>query len=83
MSWTTRFANLFRQRRLNHELEEELASHVAEAMERGRSAAEARQALERRCTIGSRAATSNCCPGWMRWAPISCSGGGSSTSIAL
>ncbi|HEV3199378.1 MAG TPA: ABC transporter permease [Bryobacteraceae bacterium] len=45
MSWTRRFANLFRQGRLNDELEEELASHVEEAMERGRSAAEVRQAF--------------------------------------
>jgi len=47
MSWSGRFANLFRQRRLHDELEEEMASHVAEAMERGRSTAEARQALGR------------------------------------
>jgi predicted permease len=45
MSWTRRFTNLFRQGRLNRELQEELASHVEEAMERGRSAAEARQAF--------------------------------------
>ncbi|HYW46717.1 MAG TPA: ADOP family duplicated permease [Bryobacteraceae bacterium] len=45
MSWMTRFANLFRQRRLDAELEEELASHVEEAIGRGRSAAEARHAL--------------------------------------
>ncbi len=45
MSWMRRFANLFRQQRLNQELEEELASHVEEAMERGRSAAQARQAF--------------------------------------
>jgi predicted permease len=45
MSWTRRFANLFRQGRLSRELEEEQASHVEEAMERGRSAAEARQAF--------------------------------------
>ena len=45
MSWMRRFANLFRQRRLNDELEEELASHVEEAVERGRSAVEARRRL--------------------------------------
>jgi predicted permease len=45
MSWSRRFANLFRQRRLNDELDEELASHIEEAVERGRSAAEARRAL--------------------------------------
>ena len=45
MSWITHFANLFRQRRLHDELEEELASHIDEAVERGRSAAEARRAF--------------------------------------
>jgi len=45
MGWLTRAARVFRQRRLNEELDEELASHLAEAMERGRSEREARQAL--------------------------------------
>src|SRR6266511_1754861 len=45
MSWITHFANLFRQRRLHDELEEELASHIDEAVERSRSAAEARRAF--------------------------------------
>src|SRR6266511_6491521 len=45
MSWITHFANLFLQRRLHDELEEELASHIDEAVERGRSAAEARRAF--------------------------------------
>lgn len=45
MSWIKRFSNVFRQRRLNREIEEELASHVEEAIERGSSAEEAKKAL--------------------------------------
>src|SRR5271157_108369 len=45
MSWMNRFANLFRRGKLEREIEEELASHVEEAVERGRSATEARRAL--------------------------------------
>ena len=45
MSWTTRFARLFRQQRLNSELDEELASHIEEAIDQGQSAADARRAL--------------------------------------
>ena len=45
MSWMRRLANLFRQRRLNDEIDEELASHIEEAMARGRSAEEARRAF--------------------------------------
>jgi putative ABC transport system permease protein len=45
MGWLTRAARVFRQRRLNAELDEELAAHLAEAVERGRSEQEARRAL--------------------------------------
>src|SRR5438477_5076780 len=45
MSWVSRFTNLFRQERLNDDIEEELASHIEEAVERGRSAEEARRAF--------------------------------------
>ena len=45
MSWISRFANLFRQDRLDREIAEELHSHLAEAAERGRSAPEARRAF--------------------------------------
>src|SRR5512142_1958899 len=45
MSWLRRAGRVFRQRRLDAELEEELAAHVAEAVERGRSEEEARRAL--------------------------------------
>src|SRR5205823_5717145 len=45
MQWMTRLIHLFRQRRLNAELDEELASHVAEAIEQGRSPEDARRAF--------------------------------------
>ena len=45
MSWTTRLTNVFRQRRLDQEIDDELASHIEEAIEQGRSPGEARKAL--------------------------------------
>src|SRR5258708_4745874 len=45
MSWIGRFTNLFRRSRLDEEIAEELAYHVEEAVERGRSAEEARKAF--------------------------------------
>lgn len=45
MSWIGRFANLFRREWIDRELAEELASHLEEAAERGRSTAEARKAF--------------------------------------
>ncbi len=45
MSWTKRFINLFRQRRLNQELDEEMASHIEEAIEHGRDPEEVRRAF--------------------------------------
>src|SRR6476659_7934810 len=45
MSLWTRVANAFRSARVNREIDEELAAHVAEAMASGRDAAEARRAL--------------------------------------
>lgn len=45
MSWISRVTNLFGKARLDHELEDELASHIEEAVERGRSAEEARRAF--------------------------------------
>jgi hypothetical protein len=45
MSWIRRFGNVFRQDRLNREIDEELASHIEGAIEQGNSADEARQAL--------------------------------------
>src|SRR5215471_220385 len=45
MSWVRRFANLFRRGRLDRELEEEMAAHIEEAVERGRSVEEARRSF--------------------------------------
>jgi len=45
MSWLSRFANLFRRDRMSEEIAEEMASHLAEAVERGRNADDARRAL--------------------------------------
>ncbi len=45
MSWTGRFANLFRRDRLTAEIDEELASHLDEALAHGRPPADARRAL--------------------------------------
>lgn len=45
MSWLSRLANVFRGDRLNREIDEELESHLTEAMEEGRDPAEARRAF--------------------------------------
>jgi predicted permease len=45
MSWISRIANVFRRERLTRELDEELASHIEEAMEHGRSPEQARRAF--------------------------------------
>ena len=45
MSLWTRFNNLFRTDRLRRDLDEELESHIAEAIEEGRSPEEARKAF--------------------------------------
>lgn len=47
MSLWSRIANVFRPDRLNRDIEEELASHLAEAVEQGRDPVEARRALGR------------------------------------
>src|ERR1700742_4549936 len=47
MSLWSRIANVFRSDRLNRDIEEELASHLEEAIEQGRDPAEARRALGR------------------------------------
>ena len=43
MSWWSRIANVFHDDRLNREIDEELESHIAEAVEQGRDPAEARR----------------------------------------
>ena len=45
MSLWSRLANVFRGNRLSREIDEELASHLEEAVEQGRTAPEARRAF--------------------------------------
>src|SRR5690242_179967 len=45
MSWIRRFANVFRQGRVDREIDEEFSAHIEDALEQGRSEAEARRAL--------------------------------------
>jgi len=45
MGLRSRIVNVFRARRVNREIDEELASHLEEAIARGRDAGEARRAL--------------------------------------
>jgi putative ABC transport system permease protein len=45
MSLLSRLANLFRSDRLNREIDEELDSHLADAVDEGRDPDEARHAL--------------------------------------
>ena len=47
MSFWSRIVNVVRGDRLNHEIDEELASHVEEAIERGRDPAEGAGACTR------------------------------------
>src|SRR5579862_4667423 len=51
MSLWTRFYNAVRARRLEHEIDEELQSHLAEALERGRDPEEARHAFGSRLRV--------------------------------
>ena len=45
MSLWSRFANVFRGNRLSREIDEELQSHIQEAIEQGRDPADARKAF--------------------------------------
>ena len=45
MSWLSRLANLFRGERLSRDIDEELASHLQEAIDEGRDPAEAGRAF--------------------------------------
>jgi predicted permease len=45
MSWWSRVANVFRGDRVSREIDEELAAHIAEAIEAGRDPVEARRAF--------------------------------------
>src|SRR3954451_13584110 len=45
MGWMSRLLNVIRSDRLSGEIDEELQSHIAEAIEQGRDRGEARRAL--------------------------------------
>src|SRR6478672_4047336 len=45
MSWLSRFSNVFRRGRVDRELDEEMAAHLDEAIEHGRSAGDVRRAF--------------------------------------
>src|SRR5262245_25171294 len=45
MSFWSRFANVFRGGRLSREIDEEMESHIAEALSRGRDASEVRRSF--------------------------------------
>ncbi len=45
MSWWSRIANVFRSDRLSREIDEEMESHIHEAIQQGRDTAEARRAF--------------------------------------
>jgi putative ABC transport system permease protein len=45
MPWTSRLHNLFRQSKVNADLDEELRSHIEEAIQQGRSPEDARRAF--------------------------------------
>ena len=71
MSVWSRFANVFRGERLSRELDEELESHIAEALEQGRDPDEARRLLgvsfatAKRVAISGSLFGSTCCaPIW-------------------
>ena len=74
----SRIANVFRGDRLSREIDEELQSHLAEAIEQGRDPAEAAERSAPRCGSAKRAATSGWSPGSIRCAPTPSSAGGSS-----
>lgn len=52
MSLWNRFYNVLRARQIDHEIDEELELHLAEAVERGRDPEEARRAFGSRLRIG-------------------------------
>ncbi len=51
MSWLSRIAHVFRRDRLTREIDEELESHIAEAIEQGRDPGDARRAFGSRLNL--------------------------------
>jgi hypothetical protein len=78
MSLWSRIANALRADRLSREIDEELQSHIAEAVERGRDPVEARRAFGSALMRPTKAAMSGSSRGWIRCARIQYSAGGSS-----
>jgi hypothetical protein len=78
MSLWSRLANVFRGNRVSREIDEELASHLEEAIEQGRTAAKPEERSALRCGSAKKAATSGSLPGSIRSAPTPSSAGGNS-----
>jgi hypothetical protein len=70
MSLWSRIANVFRSDRLNQEIDEELKSHVEEAIANGRDPDEVRKAFGVFVRYREEAAISGCWHGWIPFAPI-------------
>ena len=70
MSWWSRFANVFRGDRLSREIDEELQSHIQEAIEQGRDPAEVRKAFGSALRQRDESRTSELSRGSMRSAPM-------------
>ena len=78
MSLWSRFRNVFRGDGLSREIDEELESHIAEAIEHGREPGGGAAGVRFRAAQSrSRAATSVWSRGSIRCAPTRCSAGGS------
>ena len=80
MSLWSRLTNVFRSGRVQRELDEELQFHIDERIReltaagmtrRGRGAGKWRAGSAARCGCASRASTSSCCPGSIRWCATS------------
>ena len=81
MSWWSRLTNVLRGDRLNREIDEELQSHIAEAIAEGRDPAEARRAFG--SPLRQREESRDllaCSRGSIRSVPMPFSVGGSSSS---
>jgi hypothetical protein len=77
MSLWSRIANVLRSDPLTREIDEELASHIEEAIERGRDRAEARRTFDSTLRQRKRAATSGSSRGSIRFARTPSSAGAS------
>ena len=78
MSLWSRMTNLFRGDALAREIDEEIQSHIEEAIEHGRDPAEARRAFGSALAAAKRAAISAFSHGSILFVPTPSSAGGSS-----